>query len=372
MLPGDVAFRLYDTFGVPYDFIEDTAATQDVTVDRAGFDAAMEAQRDKARAQSAFGGPKKDEEFALDRRRRPLQGVGDQFEGYTTTRVTGVAGRRRCSTSSGSRSESLATGEAGYVALAQTPFYLEAGGQVSDSGRIFNEATGASATVEGLARIRPGLPRAHRVRVDAGHACASATSSPPKSTPSVRDATRRNHTATHLLHAALRQVLGTHVKQAGSLVAPDRLRFDFVHFQPVTRDELDRIERIVNEQIVAEHAGDDRGAIDRGSDRRRARWRCSARSTATRCASSACPASAWSCAAARTSARPATSACSSIVAESGVAAGVRRIEALTGLGAVAWAQQQRAALRRLVERAARQRGPGGRGDRASCRPRPSG
>src|SRR5262249_7317637 len=151
--------------GVPYDFIEDTAATQGVTVDRAGFDAAMEGQRDKARAQSAFGGRKGDE-FEIGSA-EALGGAGDQFEGYTATRASGVPilalfdeNRHPVDT--------LETGARGYVALAKTPFYLEAGGQVSDSGRIYSEPSDASATVEGVARIRVGLPRAHRVRVDRG------------------------------------------------------------------------------------------------------------------------------------------------------------------------------------------------------------
>ena len=245
-VPGDVAFRLYDTFGVPYDFIEDTAATQDVRVDKAGFDLAMEAQRGKARSQSAFGG-KKAEDFQIADE-GPLKSAGDQFHGYAATRVTGVPvlalfdGSRR-------PTAALRAGSHGFIVLSRTPFYLEAGGQVSDSGQIINEGTGATATVEGLARIRAGLPRAHRVHVESGSFSVREIVT-AEVDASVRDATRRNHTATHLLHAALRSVLGAHVKQAGSLVSPDRLRFDFVHFQPVTREELDRIERIVNEQIV--------------------------------------------------------------------------------------------------------------------------
>src|SRR5262249_9096983 len=119
---------------------------------------------------------------------------------------------------------------------------------VSDKGRIVNEATGATADVEGLVRIRPGLPRAHRVRVTAGSLRVRDIVT-AEVDAAERNATRRNHTATHLLRAALRQGLGAPVKQAGSLVAPDRLRFDFVHFQPVSRAELDQIERIVNDQI---------------------------------------------------------------------------------------------------------------------------
>src|SRR5471032_196808 len=147
-LPGPVAFQLYDTFGVPYDFIEDTAATQGVTVDKDAFDAAMEGQRDKARAGSAFGGGKKGEEFGLPSEKTPhLIAVGDHFEGYASTHVAGVPvvalfDERRQPV------EALSAGQSGYAALARTPFYLESGGQVSDTGRIVNEATNASMTVD--------------------------------------------------------------------------------------------------------------------------------------------------------------------------------------------------------------------------------
>jgi alanyl-tRNA synthetase len=346
VLTGDVAFRLYDTFGMPYDFIEDTAATQDVKVDRNGFDLAMAGQREKARGKSAFARTNKGgDEFALGDTQR-LEAEGDRFEGYTSTRLTGVpvlamfdAARQPVDT--------LSAGDTGYLALARTPFYLEAGGQVSDSGRVIGEATGAAATVEGLVRIRQGLPRAHRVRVTQGSFSLRDIVT-AEVDAELRDATRRNHTATHLLHAALREVLGAHVKQAGSLVAPDRLRFDFVHFQPVTRDELERIERIVNAHIV-----------------RNAPVQTEVRSTDEAIAAGAMALfgekygdkvrvvsvpgfSMELCGGTHVTATGDIGPFV-IVGESGVAAGTRRIEALTGLGAVAWLQQQRSALQKLVE-----------------------
>src|SRR5216684_1063704 len=149
-LPGDAVFRLYDTFGMPYDFIEDTAATQDVRVDKAGYERAMAGQRDKARAQSAFSGGKTTEAFAIADD-ATLKQAGDQFDGYSSTREAGIPvlalfdeSRQPVAT--------LSTDAHGYVVLARTPFYIEAGGQVSDAGEIFNEATGASAVVEGLVR----------------------------------------------------------------------------------------------------------------------------------------------------------------------------------------------------------------------------
>ncbi len=346
VLDGEAAFRLYDTFGVPYDFIEDTAATQDVRVDRSGFDAAMEAQRNKARAQSAFGASRKSEAFAIEEAAGALEGAGDQFEGYTTTRVAGVPvlalfdeARRHV--------EMLSAGARGYVALARTPFYLEAGGQVSDSGRIFSEVTDASAVVEGLVRIRPGLPRAHRVHVTSGTLRARDIVT-AEVDAEVRNATRRNHTATHLLHAALRQVLGAHVKQAGSLVAPDRLRFDFVHFQPVSRDELDRIERIVNEQIyrntpVTTEVRSTEEAIAAGA------MALFGEKYGDRVRVVSVPGFSMElCGGTHVTATGDIGFCA-VVSESGVAAGVRRIEAVTGAGAVAWAQRERATLARIVE-----------------------
>jgi alanyl-tRNA synthetase len=242
----------------------------------------------------------------------------------------------------------LEDGESGFVVLERTPFYLEAGGQVSDSGTIVNEATGAQAQVVGLARLAAGGPRAHRVTVSRGALKPRDIVSAIVS-DETRDATRRNHTATHLLHAALRTVLGSHVKQAGSLVAPDRLRFDFVHFQAIAREQLDDIERIVNEHIyrntpvqtdvksveeaVASGAmalfGEKYGervrvvSIGDGSFSKELCGGTHVRATGD-------------------------IGFFVITQESGVAAGVRRIEALTGAGAVAYFQQQRQALDRVL------------------------
>ena len=344
VLSGDVAFKLYDTFGVPYDFIEDTAATQAVTIDREAYERAMEGQRDKARAGSAFAGGKKADAFA-PAAIESLAGVADRFEGYTSTRLSGVPVLALFDDAR-QPVDVLPNGHEGYVVLGRTPFYLEAGGQVSDSGRIFSEPGDASATVAGLARIRPGLPRAHRVTVTSGslHVRDIVTA---EVDAAVRDATRRNHTATHLLHAALRQVLGTHVKQAGSLVASDRLRFDFVHFQALTRDELDRIERIVNEQVC-----------------RNAPVTTEVRSTQEAIAAGAMalfgekygdevrvvsvPGFSLELCGGTHVAATGDIGFVVITSEGGVAAGVRRIEAVTGAGAVDWAQHQRAAADRVL------------------------
>ena len=250
VVPGEAAFRLYDTYGIPPDFIEDMVEDRKLSLDRDGFEKAMEGQREKARAKSAFEGGKKDVEFAFesDEAREALRRAGDEFEGYTHTTVHGVPvlavfddGRRQV--------PELRQGEEGYVALSRTPFYLEAGGQVSDSGRLLTQNGETEAVVEAVVRTGPGLPRAHRVRVARG-VLRPRMLVTTEVVAVLRDATRRNHTATHLLHSALRQVLGTHVRQAGSLVAPDRLRFDFAHFSAVSQEQLLEIERIVNEQVL--------------------------------------------------------------------------------------------------------------------------
>jgi alanyl-tRNA synthetase len=350
LLSGDVAFKLYDTFGVPFDFIVDTAEAQGVRVDEDAYKRAMEGQRDKARAKSGFGGPAKDTQFVWQEGRERQDGqdgreLKDAFEGYATTCVTGVPIVAMWNEDRQPTQE-LGAGQSGYVALAKTPFYLEAGGQVSDSGRITN-ASGAVATVEGLAKTGAGTPRAHQVRVSSG-TLKTRDIVTADVDADVRNATRRNHTATHLLHAALRKVLGTHVAQKGSLVAPDRLRFDFSHPEAVTRDELDRIERIVNEQIyrntpvttdvdVPPEKAIAAGAMALFGEKYGDKVR----------VVSVPGFSVELCGGTHVNATG-DIGFFAILAESGVAAGVRRIEAVTGAGAVQLAQQQRASLEAVV------------------------
>lgn len=246
VLPAEVAFKLYDTYGLPFDFIEDMVEDRKLTLDREGFESAMEGQREKARAKSTFKAASRDAGWkASDETRQELERIGGTgFRGYEftslNTHIVAVFGDDRAEV------EALRAGQRGFVALAETPFYLEAGGQVSDLGTI--TTPGAQARVTGVVRAGSWAPL-NAVEVLEGELGRRALVA-AEVTSDVRDATQRNHTATHLLHAALRQVLGPHVKQAGSLVAPDRLRFDFVHFTAVSPDQLLELERIVNEQIL--------------------------------------------------------------------------------------------------------------------------
>jgi alanyl-tRNA synthetase len=311
-----------------------------LTLDREGFDRAMAGQRDKARARSKFGTQAASE--TAWQLRPGLASAPDTFRGYDTTSLESEIVELLDATRQ--PVERLSAGDEGFAALAETPFYLQSGGQVSDSGRLI--APGGEAEVTDLVKGPHGVPRFHAVRITKGSLSYRDRVRAEIDT-SLRDATRRNHTATHLLHAALRQVLGGHVKQAGSLVAPDRLRFDFVHFSAVTREQLDEIERIVNDQIV----------------------RNTAVNTEVRSTEAAIAAGAMALFGEKYGDRvrvvsiPGFSLelCGGthvratgdigpfvITEESGVAAGVRRIEALTGSGAVLHLQQQRATLDRVL------------------------
>ena len=167
-ISGDDAFKLHDTFGVPLDFVEDVASERRITVDREGFERAMQRQQEKARSKSAFEGRKGQEfVFSSEESQQGLSAAGDRFEGYTTTTVKGTPvialfdkERRQV--------KALTEGSEGYAALGQTPFYVEAGGQVSDVGQIHADASGASAHVGGMSRIASGMPRLHRIELKSG------------------------------------------------------------------------------------------------------------------------------------------------------------------------------------------------------------
>lgn len=342
VLPGDEAFRLYDSLGVPLDFMEDLAEQRHLSVDREGFDRAMEGQREKARAGSVF---KKALTFITTPDvERTLESAGDQFDGYDATTVQGMP-ILALFNERGNTVDQLKTGETGYAALARTPFYVESGGQVSDSGRLLG-ADGSVAVVDGLVRVTRSWPRFHLLRVDNGtfHTGQIVTA---EVVDDVRDATRRNHTATHLLHAALRNVLGSHVKQAGSLVAPDRLRFDFVHGAALTGDEIQRVEQIVNEQIVRNTAvltevKTPEEAIAKGA------MALFGEKYGDRVRVVSVPGFSMELCGGTHVRATGDIGLFVVTEESGVAAGVRRIEALTGLGAMRWLQDERQSLGALL------------------------
>lgn len=239
VLPGSEIFRLYDTYGFPLDLAREIAAERGFQIDEEGFQQELERQRERARA-SWKGGETSVPDLYKELARRNL---GSEFTGYQE--VTDVPGRVLTLLQGDREVKQLEAGQEGELVLDRTPFYAEAGGQVADQGVIEHE--GARALVLHVFSPLGGL-RLHRIRVEQG---VLKVGDEVRSTVRVseRRSTARNHTATHLLHAALREVLGEHVKQAGSLVAPDRLRFDFTHYRPLTSQEIRQIEELVNEKI---------------------------------------------------------------------------------------------------------------------------
>jgi alanyl-tRNA synthetase len=240
VLSGPAAFKLYDTFGLALDEQEDMARDFGLQIDREGFDAEMDRQRERARAswkgaEKATVAPVYQELHAA---------APTQFLGYESLQDEGTI---LALLQDQRTADELPAGVEAELVLDRTPFYAEAGGQVGDQGSIYDaegnklaEVTGTYSAVKGLNvhRIKTVAPMTKGVRV---HAVVDVTR---------RNPTMRNHTATHLLHAALRDVLGKHVKQAGSVVEPSRLRFDFTHYAPVDREQLKDIERLVNESIL--------------------------------------------------------------------------------------------------------------------------
>jgi alanyl-tRNA synthetase len=239
-IPGAVAFKLYDTFGLALDEQEDMAREHGLAIDHEGFDQEMERQRERARA--SWKGAEKG--AVVPAYQKLLEYGRTKFLGYgeleAESRVVGLLMDKQ-------PVEKVPAGVKAELVFDQTPFYAEAGGQVGDRGVLYSASMEKAADVETAFAGVPGLT-VHRVLTHApisvGDVLRAEVAAP------LRDATRRNHTATHLLHASLRQVLGTHVKQAGSVVEPGRLRFDFTHYAAMDRAELDEVERLMNEQIL--------------------------------------------------------------------------------------------------------------------------
>ncbi len=235
IVPGSLLFLLHDTYGFPPDLTADIARERKLQVDLEGYDREMELQRERARAASKFG---------VDLRAGAGIEAKSEFLGYEVLEAESkVLALRR----NGALVQALEPGQSGEVVLSRTPFYAESGGQVGDTGELLGTG-GARFTVGDTQKLGSAIVHAGAL---AGGALRVGDAVQARIDAQRRTAVRLNHSATHLLHAALRQVLGKHVTQKGSLVAPDRLRFDFSHFQPVTPDELAQIERLVNSEIRA-------------------------------------------------------------------------------------------------------------------------
>ncbi|GAB3040148.1 alanine--tRNA ligase [Oleiagrimonas citrea] len=336
IIAGEDAFRLYDTYGFPVDLTADIARERGMEVDMAGFERAMEAQRERARAASRFESKAQLPAELVSRL------VATEFLGYETLTVADA--RVVAIVRDGQSIEQLADGEEGTILLDRTPFYAESGGQVGDTGAL--HGAGGAFDVRDTQKLA-GAYHGHVGRWNGSQALAVGAQLYGEVDAARRQAIVLNHSATHLLHAALRKVLGEHVTQKGSLVAPDRLRFDFSHDQSVTAEQLQEIESLVNAEIRRNEAADIRHmgyqeSIDFGAmalfgekygDEVRV-LKMGDFSTEL-------------CGGTHVS-RTGDIGLFKIVSESGVAAGVRRIEALTGEGAEAHVREQEERLIRLA------------------------
>jgi alanyl-tRNA synthetase len=241
MFDGVTAFTLYDTFGFPLDLTQDALRPRGIGVDIASFTDAMEEQRQKARASWTGSGEAADEAVWFTLRERL---GGTEFLGYETERAEGVVAAL---VRDGKEVSALKKGESGAIVLNQTPFYGESGGQVGDTGVMSGDGVRFRVTAT---QKQAGDVFIHIGTVEEG-TLKPGTALTLEVDRARRSAIRKNHSATHLLHEALRQVLGDHVAQKGSLVAPDRLRFDFSHPKPMTGDEIARVEDIANDMVLA-------------------------------------------------------------------------------------------------------------------------
>ena len=341
VLPGEVAFKLYDTHGFPFDMTLAIARDRGLGVDEQGFAAAMEAQRERGRAGAKFGG---DDQGVYTS--RPVA-----FTGHTAAAgdAAVLAVFRQEDSGALAAANTLPAGSRGAVVLDTTPFYAEAGGQVGDTGVI--EATSAEADDQGVFEVvdttRSGAQHLHRGRVRRG-VLRPGDRVRARIDSARRHAIARSHSATHLLHAALREVLGSHVEQRGSLVAADRLRFDFSHPNPVAAESLRDVAAVVNARIHAntaaraeEMAFDDairQGAVALFGEKYGHRVRVLTMGDGF---------SVELCGGTHVQ-RTGDIGVVRVIAEEGVAAGVRRIEAVTGDRALAWLDDRERELERAA------------------------
>ncbi len=332
-LDGATVFKLYDTYGFPLDLTQDVARERKLEVDVAGFEAAMQAQRERARAASRFGAAD-DLDAGVEQ--------ASEFVGYQQLAAQDSV---QALLRDGAPVEQIEAGQDGMVILSSTPFYAESGGQVGDTGVLLAEGVrfevmdtrkDAAGAILHIGRLLEG-------RLSVGDVLSAQVDQ------ARRADIIRNHSATHLLHAALRTVLGTHVQQKGSLVAPERLRFDFAHLQAMSAEEIREVEARVNQEILANHEAQtsvssyqealDAGAMALFGEKYGETVR------VMRLGETSCEL----CGGTHVQ-RTGDIGLFKILSEGGVAAGVRRLEAVTGLGALAWANDTDALLEDVAGR----------------------
>ena len=331
-IPGEVVFKLYDTYGFPVDLTADIARERSLKLDLEGFEECMEEQRQRAREANRF---------AVDVSVLPdLKDHASGFEGYDALRITGQV---TALLQDNQVIERIEEGQSGAVVLDRTPFYAESGGQVGDRGELVSD-TGVFIVDD---TRKQGNAHVHIGRVSRG-SLQSGQEAEARVDPATRINTVRNHSATHLLHAALREVLGEHVTQQGSLVAPDRLRFDFSHPEPVSEQQLLEIERLVNRKILENIDTEIRlmpldealksGAMSLFGEKY---------DEQVRVLKIGGDFSVELCGGTHV-ARAGDIGLFKFIAETGIAAGIRRVEAVTGLGALALVEAEEAQLAELA------------------------
>ncbi len=336
VLPGETVFKLYDTYGFPYDLTADVCRERGVTLDEIGFERALEAQRERARAASQFGA---DYGAALDLEGETAFTGYDRLEDSAT--VTAIVDRE------GNVLPGLAPEQRGLVVLDRTPFYAESGGQVGDTGYL--HLSGGARFLVMDTQKQSGHHLHHGVLLEGALAVGDKVR--PEVSAELRGATIRNHSATHLMHKALRLVLGDHVAQKGSLVTPERLRFDFSHFEAMTPEQLAEVERLVNEQILANAATRiEQMTLDQAKARGAAALFEAKYADNVRVLTIGADDFSIELCGGTHVARSGDIGCFHIVSEQGIASGVRRIEAITGEGAMAYFREQEARLSRIGER----------------------